>query len=57
MPSALTLYLTERLSGSQQFAGIKALDTVFALEQPFVDALWSLAYGGRDPGPHPEKKP
>lgn len=46
-----TLLLTERLGGSQQFAGSKELDLVFALEQPLVDALWSLAYGGRDPGP------
>jgi hypothetical protein len=43
--STLSLLLTERLGGSQQFAGSKELDTVFALEQPLVDALWSLAYG------------
>jgi hypothetical protein len=48
---ASTLFLTERLGGSQQFAGSKELDTVFSLEQPVVDALWSLAYGTRDPGP------
>jgi hypothetical protein len=50
-PRVLTLYLTERLGGNQQFAGSKELDTVFSLEQPLVDALWSLAYGNRDPGP------
>ena len=49
--NTLTLFLTERLGGSQQFAGSKDLDTVFALEQPLIDALWSLAYGTRDPGP------
>ena len=54
--TTLTLFLTERLGGTQQFAGVKELDTVFALEQPFVDALWSLAYGARDPGPRLEKK-
>lgn len=54
--ATLSLFLTERLGGSQQFAGVKELDTIFALEQPFVDALWSLAYGARDPGPRTEKK-
>jgi hypothetical protein len=43
--STFTLLLTERLGGSQQFAGSRELDTVFALEQSLVDALWSLAYG------------
>jgi hypothetical protein len=51
-----TLLLTERLGGNVQFAGAKDLDTVFALEQTFVDALWSLAYGNRDPGPRLEQK-
>ena len=54
--SALTLLLTERLGGTSQFAGSKELDTVFSLEQPLVDALWSLTYGPRDPGPRPEPK-
>jgi hypothetical protein len=51
-----TLFLTERLGGNLQFAGSKELDVVFSLEQPFVDALWSLAYGNRDPGPRVEQK-
>ena len=51
-----TLLLTERLSGSQQFAGSKELDMVFSLDQGLVDALWSLAYGERDPGPPPAPK-
>jgi hypothetical protein len=51
-----TLLLTERLGGNLQFAGSKELDTVFSLEQPLVDALWSLAYGNRDPGPRLEQK-
>jgi hypothetical protein len=51
----IPLLLTERLSGSQQFAGARELDAVFALEQPLVDALWALAYGARDPGPTPKK--
>ena len=51
-----TLLLTERLGGNQQFAGAKDLDIVFSLEQPLVDALWSLAYGQRDPGVRLEQK-
>ena len=54
--STSTFFLTERLGGSQQYAGSKELDAIFALEQPLVDALWSLAYGGRDPGPRTEQK-
>ncbi len=54
--ATLTVFLTERLGGSQQFAGIKELDTIFSLEQPFVDALWALAYGARDPGPRLEPR-
>jgi hypothetical protein len=51
-----TLVLTERLGGNLQYAGSKELDTVFSLEQPLVDALWSLAYGNRDPGARIEPK-
>jgi len=48
--STLTLMLTERLGGAQQFAGSPDLNVVFALEEPMVLALWTLAYGARDPG-------
>ena len=51
-----TLLLTERVGGKEQFAGSRELDTVFSLEQSLVDALWSLAYGPRDPGPRGEQK-
>lgn len=57
--SVVSLYFTERLGGNLQLAGSKEFDAVFTLEQPVVDALWSLAYGPRDPGPPPppvEKK-
>ena len=54
--SPFSLLLTERLGGSTQFAGSKELNLAFFLEQPLVDALWSLAYGARDPGPRPEPK-
>ena len=52
-----TLLFTDRLGGSQQFAGAKEFDTVFSLEQPVIDALWSLTYGTRDPGARPAPKP
>lgn len=52
----LTLVFTERIGGNLQFAGSKLLDVVFSVEQPVIDALWSLAYGPRDPGPPAEKK-
>jgi len=51
--STTILYLTERIGGSQQYGGTKDLDVIFELEQPLLDALWSLLYGARDPGPAP----
>jgi hypothetical protein len=51
-----TLFFTERTGGSHQLGGAKDLDLVFELEQPLVDALWSLTYGARDPGPQLETK-
>ncbi len=56
LPTTKTLHLTERLGGGQQFAGAKDLDMVFSLEQPLIDALWTLTYGPRDPGPRVEQK-
>jgi hypothetical protein len=52
-----TLLLTERGGGTQQLAGSKEYNAVFELEQPFVDALWALIYGPRDPGPPPAATP
>jgi hypothetical protein len=54
--STLTLFLSERVGGAQQYAGSKELDVVFALDQPFLDALWRLLYP-RDPGPPPAENP
>lgn len=54
--STSTLYLTQRLGGAEQIAGSKEFNAVFELQQPVVDALWSLTYGPRDPGPPAEKK-
>ncbi|MSU66548.1 MAG: DUF4340 domain-containing protein [Opitutus sp.] len=51
--STVTLYLTERIGGTQQYGGARDLDVIFELEQPLLDALWALLYGARDPGPPP----
>jgi hypothetical protein len=50
------LWLTERIKGNEQLAGspVGEFNVVFAVEQPVIDALWSLTYAGRDPGPLPE---
>jgi Domain of unknown function (DUF4340) len=52
-----TLWITERIGGTRQLAGAKELGAVFEIEQPLVDALWTLTYGPRDPGPPPAKSP
>jgi hypothetical protein len=46
-----TLQLADRSGGGTQLAGSRELGIVFSLEQPFLDALWTLLYGSRDPGP------
>jgi len=48
--SVVTLKLAERSGGGTQLAGSKELGLIFAIEQPLVDALWTLTYGDRDPG-------
>lgn len=53
--STSTLFLTDRVGGARQLAGSKEFDAVFELEQPMIDALWTLAYGSRDPGPQLEQ--
>ncbi|HEY0945431.1 MAG TPA: DUF4340 domain-containing protein, partial [Opitutaceae bacterium] len=51
----LTLFFTERLGGTTQLVGYAGdaagSGVVFEAEQPLLDALWSLTYGPRDPGP------
>lgn len=54
--STSSLFLMERTGGAQQVAGSKEFNAVFELEQPMLDALWSITYGARDPGPQLEKK-
>lgn len=55
--STTTLDLTERIGGTTQLAGSAEFGVVFAVEQPLVDALWTLIYGPRDPGPPPAPPP
>lgn len=47
---ASSLWLTERIGGTQQFAGSPEFGAVFEIDQGLADALWSLTYGSRDPG-------
>lgn len=52
----LSLWLTDRVGGDQQLAGSKELGAVFTVKQDFLDALWQLTYGDKDPGPPDEAK-
>jgi hypothetical protein len=54
--STTTVFFTERVGGAQQLAGTREFDLVYEPEQPVIDALWSITYGSRDPGPQLEKK-
>jgi hypothetical protein len=57
MTSNLSLLLTERLSGTEQYAGARDLDLIFAIEQPLLDALWSLTSRDLIPPGAPAAKP
>lgn len=52
--SKLVLLFTERLGGVTQFAGSPEFNVVFKPEQSLIDALWTVTYGDRDPGPPSE---
>ena len=49
--STQEILLSDRIGGATQLAGAQDLDALFEIEQPFTDALWTLIYGPRDPGP------
>lgn len=51
-----SLFLGERQGGADQLGGARELNLLFDLDQPFLDALFPLAEGVRDPGPLPEPK-
>jgi len=49
-----TIFLSERTGGGTQLAGTSDFGgVVFEVEQAVLDALWTLTYGPRDPGPLP----
>lgn len=51
------LFLSPRAGGDRQLAGSNEFNAVFAIEQPLLDALWSLTEGPRDPGAPVQPKP
>jgi Domain of unknown function (DUF4340) len=51
--SVKSLWLTERVGGAWQYAGSPDFAAIFALEQPLIDALWTLTYEPRDPEARP----
>ncbi len=50
-PTLTTLFFSERTGGDRQLAGSAEFNLVFEVEQPLLDALFTLTYGPRDPGP------
>ena len=57
--SVTKLFLTGRVGGDQQLAGSPAneYNAVFSIEQPLLDALWTLTEAPRDPGPPTATEP
>ena len=57
--SVTKLFLTVRVGGDQQLAGSPAneYNAVFSIEQPLLDALWTLTEAPHDPGPIPPPAP
>jgi len=57
--SVTTLFLTSRVGGGQQLAGSPATEynAVFSIEQPLLDALWTITESPHDPGPLPASPP
>ena len=51
LKSVTSLQLAERSGGGTQLAGSAEFGVVFAVEQTLLDALWTLTYSERDPGP------
>ncbi len=55
--SVTKLFLTGRVGGDQQLAGSPEYNAVFSIEQPLLDALWTLTEAAHDPGPIPPLAP
>jgi hypothetical protein len=49
--STTLLSVSDRIGGTVQYAGSAEFGAVWQVEQPFLDAMWELTYGKRDPGP------
>jgi len=49
--STTSLFLSPRVGGDRQLAGSPEFNAVFAIEQPLLDALWTITEAPRDPGP------
>lgn len=46
-----TLFIADRDGGDRQLVGSREFDVVFEATQPLLDAIWTLSYQARDPGP------
>jgi len=55
--SVTTLFLTVRVGGDRQLAGSTEYNAVFYIEQPLLDALWTITESPHDPGPVPAATP
>jgi len=51
--TASTLFLGERQGGTSILVGSSEFNTVFHATQPFLDSVFALTFGSRDPGPPP----
>lgn len=51
--STNSLFLSPRVGGDRQLAGSPEFNAVFEIEQPLLDALWTITEAPRDPGPPP----
>ena len=51
--TASTLFLGERQGGTSLLVGSSEFNTVFHATQPFLDSVFALTFGSRDPGPPP----
>lgn len=46
-----TLFLADRDGGDRQLVGAPSLSLIFEANHALIDAVWTLTYGDRDPGP------
>ncbi|MCC5025446.1 MAG: DUF4340 domain-containing protein [Candidatus Synoicihabitans palmerolidicus] len=46
-----TLFIADRDGGDLQLVGTSEFNVIYEAPQPFIDAIWTLSYAPRDPGP------